>query len=91
MKLHYNQSNGIFSIRRFDRSTVKSTRKHAKIPLIGSTIELSPSVHILITKGSFIAATQRKRPMLPVVVTKWPRVRLCITRIVEIYKELTDD
>lgn len=84
MRLHFNKSNGIFSVRRDDRSTVVASERHGKIPFIGQAVLLAPSVHILITKGSFIAATNKERPVLPVVVTKWPRVRLLIARIKEV-------
>ena len=88
MRLHFNKSNGIFSVRRDDRSTVVASERHGKIPrFFGDTVELAPSVHILITKGSYIAATEKKRPVLPVVVTKWPRLRLVILRL----KEITND
>lgn len=88
MKLHFNKSNGIFSVRRYDRSTVVASERHGKIPKwFGDTVELSPSVHIIVTKGSYIAATQGQRPVLPVVVTKWPLVKLIVARIKEVINE----
>lgn len=87
MKLHFNKSNGIFSIRRPDRSTVRTSERHAKIPRIGDVVPLAPSVHILVTKGSYVLASEGKRPALPVVVTKWPRLRLFILRIKEVINE----
>lgn len=88
MRLHFDKSNGIFSIRRDDRSTVVSSERHGKIPrFIGQAVLLGPSVHILITKGSFIAATHNERPVLPVVVTKWPRISLLVARLKEIIND----
>lgn len=85
MKLHFNSSNGIFSVRRYDRSTVAASERHGKIPaFLGDTIELAPSVHILVTVGSYVAASAGKRPVLPVVVTKWPKVRLFVARVKEV-------
>ncbi|NLR95190.1 BC10 family protein, partial [Flammeovirga agarivorans] len=39
MRLHFNKSNGIFSVRREDRSTVAASERHGKIPRIGDTFE----------------------------------------------------
>lgn len=88
MKLHFNRANGIFSVRRYDRSTVAASERHGKIPKwFGDVVELAPSVHILITVGSYVLASEGKRPALPVVVTKWPRIKLAIARIKEIINE----
>lgn len=86
MKLHFNRSNGIFSVRRVDRSTAFATAKNFKIPRVGLVNELSPNVHVLITRGTFIKATEDwKRPEVQVVVTKWPRVRLFIEWLKETF------
>lgn len=87
MRLHFNKSNGIFSVRREDRSTLAATERHGKIPFIGDTFELSPSVYILVTRGLYEAATEKSRPFVPVVVTKWPRIRLFWERIKEVVNE----
>lgn len=50
MRLHFNTSNGIFSVRREDRSTAVASERNAKLPLIGSVVPLSPRVHLLITR-----------------------------------------
>lgn len=85
MRLHFNKSNGIFSIRRIDRSTVGASEKHAKIPLIGFTQELSPRVHIVVTSGLLKEATTGSRPSVPVLVTRFPFVRLIIARVKEVF------
>lgn len=87
MRLHFNKSNGIFSVRRQDRSTVAASERHGRIPFIGDTFELSPSVHILVTRGLYEAAAEKSRPFVPVVVTKWPRLRLLWERIKEVVNE----
>ncbi|AWD92492.1 hypothetical protein [Pectobacterium phage Jarilo] len=86
MRLHHNKSNGIFSVRRPDRSTLVASQKHPKLPLIGNIVALSKNVFLLITKGEYIEATTGSRPFLTAVVTSWPRVRLVIKRIMEIIK-----
>lgn len=87
LRLHFNKSNGIFSVRRIDRSTVAATGKRSeyrKLPLIGiDPFELSPNVHALVTRGLMLKAQEGKRPEVPVVVTKWPRVRLYVQRFKE--------
>lgn len=83
MRLHFNKSNGIFSVRRVDRTTVVASERHAKVPFLGSTHELSPNVHIVMTKGLFVEATTGSRPSVPVLVTRFPKVRMVIARIKE--------
>lgn len=86
LRLHFNKSNGIFSARGSDRSTVLSSEKHAVIPkVLGSTIELAPRVHAVITIGLYKEATTGSRPFIPVLVTRFPKVRLVIARIKEVF------
>lgn len=85
LRLHFNKSNGIFSARRVDRSSALASEKHAKIPRIGDTIELSPNVHCILTKGLYVEATTGSRPFIPVLVTRFPKVRLVIARIKEVF------
>lgn len=84
-RLHFNKSNGIFSVRRSDRSTVCSSERRAKLPLIGDTIALAPRVHIIITHNDFKKAMAKDRPVLSVAVTRFPFVRLLIERIKEVF------
>lgn len=84
MRLHFNKSNGIFSVRRKDRSTVLASERNAKLPMIGSVATLSPCVHLLITRGEFVKEMNKERPHLEAVVTYWPRVRLFVKWIKEV-------
>lgn len=84
-RLHYNKAIRMFSVRRSDRSTVCSSERGAKLPLIGSTVPLAPSVHIIITRGDFQKAIDKHRPVLSVAVTRFPFVRLLIERIKEVF------
>lgn len=84
-RLHFNKSNGIFSVRRSDRSTVCSSERRAKLPLIGDTIALAPRVHIIITHNDFKKAMTKDRPVLSVTVTRFPFIRLLIERIKEVF------
>lgn len=87
LRLHFNKSNGIFSIRREDRSTLSASERRAKIPFVGDVVSLAPRVHLLITRGAFEEATLGSRPFLPTVVTRFPKVRLIIKRIKEIIND----
>lgn len=87
LKMHFNKSNGIFSVRRVDRSTALATDKNFKVGMLGETYALSPTVHVIATKGIFEKASEGKRPEVPVVVTKWPFVRLVINRVKEYINE----
>lgn len=83
IRLHFNKSNGIFSARRVDRSTAFASEKHAKIPSFGTFHSFAPSVHAIMTNGLLVSASKGGRPEVPVVVTKWPRVRVLFAGIKE--------
>lgn len=86
IRLHHNKSNGIFSVRRFDRSTVCATGKRSeyrKLPLVGNVVPLGADVFGLITTGLYREAQKGTRPFVPVVYTKFPRVRLAVARLKE--------
>lgn len=88
MRLHYNKTNGIFSVRREDRSTVSASErrsKYGKLPLLGSTVSLGGSVHLIITRGLYEAAQTKSRPFVPAVFTRWPTLRLIVARIKEVF------
>ena len=87
IRLHFNKANGIFSGRRVDRSTAFASEKHAKIPFFGSFHSFAPNVHAIMTKGILVSASKGERPEVPVVVTKWPRVRVLFARIKEYINE----
>ena len=83
-RLHYNKSLENFTVRRADRSIVCASERRAKLPLIGNTVPLAQSVHIIITRGDFEKAIDKKRPVLSVVVTRFPFIRLLLKRIKEV-------
>ncbi|QHJ79922.1 MAG: hypothetical protein [Caudoviricetes sp.] len=86
LMLHYNKSNGIFSVRKSStREIIKATERHAKIPTIGSAFKLSNNVFALITTGTFKKTQTGSRQFVPVVVTKFPRLRLIFMRLKEIF------
>lgn len=83
-RLHFNKTNGIFSVRRSDRSTVCSSERRAKLPAIGDTIALAPRVHLIITRNDFKKAMTKSCPVLSVAVTRFPFIRLLIERVKEV-------
>ena len=74
MRIHFNKSNGIFSVRRSDRSTVTATEKrsvYGKLPLIGlSPYSLGANVYVIVTRGDLLEAQKGTRPDATVVHTK---------------------
>lgn len=84
-RLHFNKTNGIFSVRREDRSTVCASERLAKLPYIGDTIALAPRVHLIITRNDFKKAMTKSRPVLSVAVTRFPFIRLLWERIKEVF------
>ncbi|CBV65207.1 conserved hypothetical phage protein [Salmonella phage Vi06] len=83
-RLHYNQSLENFTVRRPDRSIVCASEYHrAKLPLMGDTVPLTPGVHLIITRGDFKKAIDKKRPVLSVAVTRFPFACLLVKRIKE--------
>lgn len=84
-RLHYNKSIKNFTVRRADRSIICASERRAKLPIIGDTVHLAPSVHIIITRGDFEKAIDKKRPVLSVAVTRFPFIRLLLKRIKEVF------
>lgn len=84
-RLHFNKTNGIFSVRREDRSTVCASERRAELPYIGDTIALAPRVHLIITRNDFKKAMTKSRPVLSVAVTRFPFIRLLWERIKEVF------
>lgn len=84
-RLHFNKTNGIFSVRRIDRSTVCSSERRAKLPLIGHTFALAPNVHLIVTRKDFKEAMTKSRPVLSVAVTRFPFVRLLWKAVKEVF------
>lgn len=90
MKLHYNNGNGQFTVRNHNRTIEAATGKHITLPSfwrmpLGDVITLAPMVHVIVTRGKLLKAKQlRKRPEVPVVVTKFPMWHLLVARIKEV-------
>ncbi len=59
-------------------------KRNEKLGYFGKAVKLSPTVYALITPGKAEEASQKREANVPVVYTKWPRVRL----FVEVVKEM---
>lgn len=53
------------------------------VPRFGKTVALAPAVHALVTRKSFIKSMHKEAVSVPVVVTKWPRLKLALLVIKE--------
>lgn len=62
-------------------------KRNEKLGYLGKAVKLSPTVFALITPGKAEEARQKRETNVPVVYTKWPRVRL----FVELVKEVVND
>ena len=58
-------------------------KRNEKLGYFGKAVKLSPTVFALITPGKAEEARQKKETSVPVVYTKWPRVKLLIAFIKE--------
>lgn len=84
-RLHFNKSNGIYTVRCADRSIFGASERRAKLPLIGSTLRVAPRAYLIIPRGVFQKAIDKERPVLSVAETRFPFVRLLIERIKEVF------
>lgn len=62
-------------------------KRNEKLGYFGKAVKLSPTVYALITPGKVEEARQKRETAVPVVYTKWPRLRL----VVEFVKEVVND
>lgn len=62
-------------------------KRNEKLGYFGKAVKLSPTVFALITPGKAEEARQKRETDVPVVYTKWPRVRL----VLECIKEAIND
>ena len=62
-------------------------KRNEKVGFFGKVVKLAPTVFALITPGKAEEARQKKETSVPVVYTKWPRLRL----VVEFVKEVVND
>lgn len=51
----------------------------------GKTVALAPAVHALVTRKSMLKAMEKEVVSVPVVVTKWPRFKLALLVIKEVF------
>lgn len=84
-RLHFNSGNGIFTVRRVDRSIVAASERRGKLPLIGDIVSVAPRVHILVSAKDFSRAMNKERPVLSVAVTRFPKVRLFFKWLKEVF------
>uniref|UniRef100_A0A7D5K8U9 Uncharacterized protein n=1 Tax=Escherichia virus LS2 TaxID=2743776 RepID=A0A7D5K8U9_9CAUD len=59
-------------------------KRNEKLSYFGKAVKLSPTVFAMITPSKAEEARQKREANVPVVYTKWPRVRL----FVEVVKEM---
>lgn len=59
-------------------------KHNEKLGYFGKAVKLSPTVYALITHGKAEEARQKRETDVPVVYTKWPRVRLLIEYVKEV-------
>lgn len=59
-------------------------KRNEKLGYFGKAVKLSPTVYALITQGKAEEARQKRETDVPVVYTKWPRVRLFIEYVKEV-------
>lgn len=62
-------------------------KRNEKVGFFGKAVKLAPTVYALITPGKAEEARQKRETNVPVVYTKWPRVRL----LIEYVKEVVND
>ena len=62
-------------------------KRNEKVGFFGKVVKLAPTVYALITPGKVEEAKQKVETSVPVVYTKWPRVRL----VLEFVKEAVND
>lgn len=59
-------------------------KRDEKVGFFGKAIKLAPTVFALITPGKAEEARQKIETSVPVVYTKWPRVRLFVEFVKEV-------
>ncbi|ARW56846.1 hypothetical protein [Escherichia phage ST31] len=62
-------------------------KRNEKLGYFGKAVKLSPTVFALITPGKAEEARQKKETSVPVVYTKWPRVRLFVEFVKEVFND----
>lgn len=85
-RLHFNRSNGIYSLRDTTRYTVAASGRNSKLPLFGNVVPV-PEGFVLVTPGEYkqAAGYPKKYPAIESIETHWPRLRLFIKAIKEVF------
>lgn len=79
--LMFNRYTSTFHLSRNPFACIK---RNEKLGYFGKAVELSPTVYALITPGKAEEARQKSETNVPVVYTKWPRIRLFVERVKEV-------
>ena len=79
--LMFNRYSNTFHLSNNPFACIKSNEK---LGYFGKAVKLSPTVYALITTGKAEEARQKRETDVPVVYTKWPRVRLFIECVKEV-------
>lgn len=79
--LMFNRYSNTFHLSNNPFACIKSNEK---LGYFGKAVKLSPTVYALITQGKAEEARQKRETDVPVVYTKWPRVRLFIEYVKEV-------
>lgn len=82
--LMFNRYTGTFHLSNNPFACIK---RNEKLGYFGKAVKLSPTVYALIIPSKAEEARQKRETNVPVVYTKWPRVRL----FVEFMKEVVND
>lgn len=79
--LMFNRYSNTFHLSHNPFSCIK---RNEKLGYFGNAVKLSPTVYALITPGKAEEARQKRETNVPVVYTKWPRVRLFVEFVKEV-------
>ena len=79
--LMFNRYSNTFHLSNNPFACIKSNEK---VGFFGKAIKLAPTVYALITPGKAEEAIQKRETDVPVVYTKWPRVRLFVEFVKEV-------
>lgn len=79
--LMFNRYTSTFHLSNNPFACIKSNEK---LGYFGKAVKLSPTVFALITPGKAEEARQKRETDVPVVYTKWPRVRLLVEFVKEV-------
>lgn len=62
-------------------------KRNEKVGFFGKAVKLSPTVYALITPGKIEEARSKQDSSVPVVYTKWPRLRLVVAYVKEVVND----